>query len=111
MTVMPIGKAAYDPGSPVETPESVSMNWVGYAAGGTLVAAGLLLLAGERRAGVVAAAAGTALAMLDQPKTPLSWWDRLPGYIDQAQRIVGQIQSVVDEIESKREALRRAIAR
>ncbi len=41
------------------------MNWIGFAAGGTLVAAGLLLLVGERRAGMVAAASGTALAMTE----------------------------------------------
>ena len=29
------------------------MNWIGFAAGGSLVGAGLLLLAGERRAGMV----------------------------------------------------------
>jgi hypothetical protein len=68
--------------------ESETINWVGFAAGGTLVAAGLLLLVGERRAGMVAAASGTALAMLNEKETLLSWWNAMPGYIDQVQRVL-----------------------
>jgi hypothetical protein len=75
------------------------------------VAAGLLLLSGERRAGIVAAATGTALAMLDQQDTLRSWWTALPSYIDQVQKVVVQVQNTVDEVAVKREALRRALAR
>ena len=78
------------------------MNWVGFAAGGTLVAGGLLMLTGERRAGIVAAASGTALALLDQQETLRSWWNALPGYIDQVQGVLGQVQDTVDR--SRREA-------
>jgi hypothetical protein len=87
------------------------MNWVGFAAGGTLVTAGLLLLAGERRAGMVAAASGTALALLDQQQTLHSWWNALPGYIDQVQEVLGKVQNTVNEVAVKREALRQALAR
>jgi hypothetical protein len=87
------------------------MDWVGFAAGGTLVTAGLLLLAGERRAGMVAAASGTALALLDQQETLISWWNVLPDYIDQLQRMLDQVQNTINEVEVKREALRRVLAR
>jgi ABC-type transporter Mla subunit MlaD len=87
------------------------MNWIGFAAGGTLVAGGLLLLAGERRAGLVAAAAGTTLALLEEKDTLHSWWEALPGYIDQVQRVIGQVQDAVNEVAEKRETLRRALAR
>jgi hypothetical protein len=87
------------------------MNWVGFAAGGSLVGAGLLLLAGERRAGMVAAATGTALAMLDQKETLHSWWIALPDYIDQVQEVLGKVQDTVNEVAAKREALRRVLAR
>jgi hypothetical protein len=87
-----------------------SINWVRIAAGGTLLGGGLLLLTGNRRAGLAAAGAGTALAMLDQKKTVRVWWMLLPGYIDQAQRLLNQVQVTVDEIEVQREQLRRLFA-
>jgi ABC-type transporter Mla subunit MlaD len=91
--------------------ESEAMNWISFAAGGTLVAGGLLLLAGERRAGMVAAASGTALALLDQQDTLHNWWDALPGYIDQVQNVLGRVQDTVNEAAAKREQLRRILAR
>jgi hypothetical protein len=91
--------------------ESECMNWIGFAAGGTLVAGGLLMLIGERRAGLVAAASGTALAMLDQPETLHTWWDALPGYIDQVQRVIGRVQETVNDVAEKREDLRQILAK
>jgi hypothetical protein len=111
MVVVPLSKPMKDSPATPGAAESETMNWVGFAAGGTLVAGGLLLLAGERRAGVVAAASGTALALLDQQETLYSWWNSLPGYIDQVQRVLGQVQDAVNDIAVKREALRRALAR
>ena len=93
-----------------ETGTSESMNWIGFAAGGSLVAAGLLLLAGERRAGMVAAASGTALALLDQQDTLCSWWNALPDYIEQTEKMLTQVQDTVTDISVKREALRRVLA-
>ncbi|MGA3082408.1 MAG: hypothetical protein ABSD44_13725 [Terracidiphilus sp.] len=111
MVVVPLTMPANDSPFTPDAVESETMNWVGFAAGGTLVAAGLLLLAGERRAGLVAAASGTALAMLDQPRTLHSWWNALPGYIDQVERVLGQVQDAVTEVAAKREDLRRILAR
>jgi hypothetical protein len=87
------------------------MNWVGFAAAGTLVAGGILLLAGKRRAGMVAAASGTALALLDQQETLSAWWNTLPGYIEEVQRMLGQVQGTVDELATQREKLRRVLTR
>ncbi len=111
MVLVPLSKPANDSATTPEAVESETMNWVGFAAGGTLVTAGLLLLAGERRAGMVAAASGTALALLDHQETLHSWWNALPGYIDQVQRVLSQVQATVEDIAIKREALRRALAR
>jgi hypothetical protein len=96
------------------TPEAVkseATSWIGFAAGGTLVASGLLLLAGERKAGMVAAASGTALALLDQQETLHSWWNALPGYIDQVQNVLGKVQDTVNEVAVKRDELRRILAK
>ena len=111
MVVVPLSQSANDSALTPEAVESETMNWIGFAAGGTLVTAGLLLLAGERRAGMVAAASGTALALLDQKETLHSWWNTLPVYIDQVQRVLNQVQTTVEDVSAKREALRRVLSR
>ena len=111
MVVVPLSQQANDSALTPDAVESETMNWIGFAAGGTLVTAGLLLLAGERRAGMVAAASGTALALLDQKETLHSWWNTLPVYIDQVQRVLNQVQTTVEDVSVKREALRRVLAR
>ena len=111
MVVVPLSKPENDSDVTPEAEKSESMNWIGFAAGGSLVAAGLLLLVGERRAGMVAAASGTALAMLNEKETLLSWWNAMPGYIDQVQRVLNQVQASVEEVDAKREALHRVLAR
>ena len=49
-----------------EMPRRESSDWVKIAACGSLITGGLMLLSGQKRAGLVLAASGTALAMLDQ---------------------------------------------
>jgi hypothetical protein len=111
MVIVPLSKPANDSAMTPDAPESEAMNWIGFAAGGTLVAAGLLLLSGQRRAGMVAAASGTALALVDQKETLHTWWNALPGYIDQVQGVLDQVQTTVNEVATKREALRRVLTR
>ena len=81
-------------------------DWTRVAAAGAIVTGGLLLLVGWRRTGMVTAAAGTALTMLDQQETIRSWWSVVPGYIDDVQRMLDQVESTVEDIEAKRESLR-----
>jgi len=86
-------------------------DWTGIAASGALIAGGLLLLMGHRRAGTVAAASGAALALLDQQEALRTLWKQLPGYIDEVQRVAGQVQGAVEDLARKREKLRRILAR
>jgi hypothetical protein len=111
MVVVPLRQQENDFDPELRASEAECMSWVRYAAGGTLIAGGLLLLAGKRRAGTVAAASGAALVLLDQKKTMSSWWNALPGYIDDIQRLLGQAQETVEEIALQREKLRRILAR
>lgn len=86
-------------------------NWARIAAGGSLLAGGLLLLTGRHRAGLVTAAAGTALAVLDQQETVKAWWNALPGYIDQAQQLLAKADATVAEVASQRERLHRILVK
>jgi hypothetical protein len=85
---------------------SKSNDWLAYSACGSLLAGGVLLLTGNRRAGLLAAIAGTTLAMLDQQETVRSWWNALPGLMDDANRMIGQVQNVVQNVDVQREKLR-----
>jgi len=73
-----------------------------YAAAGTLAAGAALLLSGSRRTGLLAAAAGTALAMIDQQETMGVWWNTLPGYLDEAQSFLNRVQRAVDDVNAQR---------
>lgn len=94
-----------------EMPRRDSVDWAKVAACGSLVAGGLMLLSGQKRAGLVMAAAGTALAMLDHEEALRQWWEALPGYVDRAQYMFEQVREVVDDITEKGESLRRVISR
>jgi hypothetical protein len=110
MVVVPLLKQ--ENGAKVESAaEQEELNWVGLAAGSALIAGGLLLLSGRRRAGMVAASAGTALAMLDQQETLCSWWHTLPSYLDEVQRTLTQVQNGVNDLAAKRQTLHRILAR
>jgi hypothetical protein len=86
-------------------------NWVRFVASGTLVAGGLLLLNGRRRAGLAVAASGTALAMLDQKEVLRALWNEIPGYIDDLQGMLGKVQGTVDELSAQRERLHRILSK
>ena len=49
--------------------------------------------------------------MLNEKETLLSWWNAMPGYIEQVQRVLNQVQTTVDDVDAKREALHRVLAR
>lgn len=94
-----------------EMPRRESGDWVKVAACGSLIAGGLMLLSGQKRAGLVMAASGTALAMLDQEETIRRWWEALPAYVDRAQMMLEQVRDVMEDVAEKGEAVRRALSR
>jgi hypothetical protein len=93
----------------VSTSQADCIEWVKYAACGSLIASGVLLLTGQRRAGLVAGVSGAALAMLDQQDLLSAWWKQLPGYVDQVQHLVDQVQNTVEEVAVRRESLRQVL--
>ncbi len=86
-------------------------NWVEVIACGSLITGGILLLAGQKRAGLVIAASGAALAMLEHEETLRGWWEALPGYIERAEQMLERAQDVADNVAERGESLRRVLAR
>ena len=105
MVVVPLSRMENEATNNRRIFESEGTNWARIAAGGSLLASGLLLLTGNRRAGLATAAAGTALALLDQQEIVKAWWDALPGYIDQAQHVLGQVEESVVELATQHQRL------
>jgi hypothetical protein len=112
MVVVPLSKPVEDAGEEKPgAPASCSASWVTYAAAATLAAGGALLVCGHRRAGMVAAASGAALAMLDQRDTVVAWWDALPNYLAEIQEVLGQAQETLGDLNAQRDRLNKALAR
>ena len=86
-------------------------DWLLYAAAGTLAAGGVLLATGNRKAGLVVAATGAALAMLDQQETVKTCWNVLPGYLNEIQDFLSRVQSTVDELAVQGAKLRKALGK
>jgi hypothetical protein len=97
--------------SEIVDPKDKGADWVRYAAGASLIAGGCLLLTGRRRAGMVMAASGTAMAALDQQDTLRRWWAALPSYVENAQSMVEKTQDVLQGLTEKAETVRRTLTR
>lgn len=81
-------------------------DWLGVAVGGTFLAGGLLLLSGKKRAGLLVTASAMALTLVDQKETVREWWNTLPGYLDEAERLLDRAAHTIDDLAAKREKLR-----
>ena len=106
MVVVPLAKPQENA---IQAPASKGCNdvqWLRYAAAGTLAASGALLVTGYRRAGLIAAASGVALAMLDQQDVVRAWWNMLPGFLEEMHTTLGKAQTAVEDLSAQGQKLR-----
>jgi hypothetical protein len=111
MVVVPLSRPAIEAQSSQSAETAAPMPWVRVAAAGALVAGGVLMLNGKRRAGLAVAAAGTTMALLEQQETLRAWWNEIPDYLDEAQRLLDHVQGAVAQLAGQREKLRRILSR
>jgi hypothetical protein len=117
MVVLPLSRLPNDYDAEMNAPRpepassDASINWVRIASATTLIASGALLLTGRRRTGLLVAATGTSLALLDQQDTLNKWWTILPSYIADIQRLLTQAEGAVEEFAAQREKLGKALGR
>ncbi len=113
MVVVPLSQAANgvenDMGDAPRAKSSIP--WIRYAGAGTLAASGALLATGKRRAGLVAAVAGTVLVMIDQQEVVNAWWNALPGYLEEIQGFLGRAQTAVEDLSAQGQKLRRVLGK
>ena len=107
MVVVPLAASGNEPENPPAVQQkSDSTFWLRVVAAGSLAAGGVFLMAGKRRAGLVAAAAGTALVVLDQQDSVRTLWSHMPGYLEEVHGILQRVQGAVDELSTQGERLR-----
>lgn len=117
MAVLPLSKLPMDFGASPHNPTTPAArkeepaNWLRFASAATLVAGGALLLSGRKRVGLVIAATGATMAMIDQQEAIKEWWAEMPRYIGEAQKVLTQICETVDELAVQREKLGRVLGR
>ena len=110
MGIVQIRKRKNDSSEEGNTPQTDSPDWIKFAAGGVLVTGGLLLLTGQRRAGMIVGAAGAGLALVDQKENVQTMWNQVPSYVEKLQTLLTQVQGKVDTIAAKRDSLHRALS-
>ncbi|MGA3034068.1 MAG: hypothetical protein ABSD70_12340 [Terracidiphilus sp.] len=108
---MPLSKPQENSIQGPQTQCDSEINWLRYAAAGTLAASGALLVTGYRRAGLIAAASGATLAMLDQGEIVRAWWNRLPGFLEELQATLGHAQAAVQDLSAQGQKLREVLDR
>ena len=117
MVVVPLSKMPenfdVDPHAPHRREEAAdpTVTWLRVTAAATLVTSGALLLAGKRRLGLVAAATGVSMAMIEQQGTLKKWWAVLPSYIADIQGVLNQVEGAVEEFAEQREKLGNVLSR
>ena len=109
MAVEPFTEIPNETYSKLSIFDAVSGSWTRYAAGGALVAGALLILGNQRRAGLAITCTGAALALLDQKDAVSACWNALPGYLDQIERSLSQVQDVVKDVSDNRAKLGRML--
>jgi hypothetical protein len=72
-------------------------DWINILAAGTLLAGGALLVSGHKRTGLVIAAAGTALALVEEKEALESLWKNIPGYLKEAQSFLDKAEGYLKD--------------
>lgn len=90
--------------SQIESPDLAKV-----AAGGALVAGGILLLTGNRKAGIAVSVAGAALTLLTEQEMVRTWWERIPDYVEHLENMIARMKDSMDEITVTRDNLRQVL--
>jgi hypothetical protein len=83
--------------------------WTRSVAAGSLIVGALLLISGKRRSGIAVAAAGAAVALLEDPQAVRSVWDSMPRYVRSGQDFMLRLEDFVDELNKQGIRLRKVL--
>ncbi len=87
------------------------MHWTRGVAAGSLVVGALLLVTGRRAAGLAVAAAGGAVALLEDPEAVRDAWNSIPDLVHSGQDFLSRAEGIIDDINQQKDRLRNMISR
>ncbi len=71
--------------------------WTRSLAAGTLLASAVLLVTGKRKAAIAIAAAGTAVALIEDPDSVRKFWNDVPSYVQAGQKMLARVEGLVEQ--------------
>jgi hypothetical protein len=74
-----------------------SVPWTRSAAAGSLLASAVLLALGKRKAALAVAAAGGALALVEDPEGVRKFWNDIPDLVQSGQRLLARVEGLVEQ--------------
>ncbi len=75
-----------------------SVPWTRSLAAGTLVASAVLLVLGKRKAALAVAAAGGAVALIEDPDGVRKFWNEVPNYVQAGQKMLGRFEGLIEQV-------------
>lgn len=85
--------------------------WTRSVAAGSLIAGAVLLLTGRRKSGLAVAAAGAAVALLENPEMVREAWNAMPRLLTSGQDFLSRVEDFVAELEKQGIRLRKVVGR
>jgi len=83
--------------------------WTRSVAAGSLIVSALLLISGKRKSGLAVAAAGAAIALLENPGAVKDAWESMPRFVRAGQDFLVRVEDFVDELNKQGGRLRKAL--
>ena len=93
---------------PTQTSEAP---WTRSLAAGTLLASAVLLILGRRKAALAVAAAGGAVALIEDPDSVRRFWNDIPEYVKAGQRLLARVEGLVEQAAEQGERLKDLLRR
>jgi hypothetical protein len=84
--------------------------WTRSVAAGSLIVSALLLVSGKRKSGVAVAAAGAAIALLEDPQAVRNAWESMPRFVRAGQDFMVRLEDFVDELNKQGIRLKKVLS-
>jgi hypothetical protein len=84
--------------------------WTRTVAAGSLVAGAVLLISGRRKSALAVAAAGAAVALLENPEMVREAWESMPRLVRTGQDFLSRVEDFVEELNKQGIRLRKVIS-
>lgn len=96
----------------VKLPKNLqNITWTRGLATGSLIAGAILLVTGNRRAGIAFTAVGAATALLEDVEGTRELWASIPTYIESGQQALNRVEKFVEEVTEQGERVAKMLSK